>query len=297
MMLTCGFYQHLFCSPTPDIVKKSRYFSLTCAAPDYSAAKIARINSIIILASNSVNLSINAYEKNKRTLDDRNGPASFSVRERISGQRANPQIQLFSEKKRGVGIFTLFFLFISLTAINAQVFNAGVSGGINISQVEGDGLAGYNKAGATFGLFVNTLLSEYLAAQFEINYSPKGSQLKTSLENPLYYRMELHYIEFPLMISYMLPAEFTAEAGLSGGYLFSAKEKDEFGEMPVSHPFRKREIAALIGFSRVLSDKISVNLRISYSIIPIREHAGGGTYYFNRGQNNNVISFTARYRF
>jgi hypothetical protein len=188
-------------------------------------------------------------------------------------------------------------ILLSFSAINAQVFNAGVSGGINISQVDGDGLAGYNKAGATFGLFVNTLIREALIAQLEINYSPKGSQLKTSLENPRFYRMELHYIEFPVMLQYMLPAEFTAEAGLSGGYLFSAKEKDELGTMPLTVPFRKSEIAALAGISRQFTDNISLNLRISYSIFPVREHAGGGTYYLNRGQNNNVIAITGRYQF
>jgi hypothetical protein len=214
----------------------------------------------------------------------------------IAGEVTNPGFFVFSGRN-GSWIFALFFLFLSFSAINAQVFNAGVSGGINISQVDGDGLSGYNKAGATFGLFVNTLLRDALTAQLEINYSTKGSQLKTSLENPRYYRMELHYIEFPVVLKYLLPAEFTAEAGLSGGYLFRAREKDELGDMPVTVPFRKSEIAALAGISRQFADNISLNLRISYSIIPIREHAGGGTFYFNRGQNNNVISITGRYRF
>ncbi|MGF1584524.1 MAG: porin family protein [Bacteroidales bacterium] len=240
--------------------------------------------------------SMDAFKKNKKLPEDRNGPLISGDTEKKHGHRVKLYFAVFFKRCWSV-IYALIFLFISFSAVNAQVFNAGFSGGLNISQVDGDGLAGYNKAGATFGIFVNAFLREDLNARLEINYSPKGSQLKTSLEDLRYYRMELHYIEFPVMLNYLLPAKLTAEAGLSGGYLFRAKEKDELGEIPVSDPFRKSEISALAGLSRLLTDNISLNLRISYSIIPVRKHAGGGTFYFNRGQNNNVISFTARYQF
>jgi hypothetical protein len=194
-------------------------------------------------------------------------------------------------------VVLLFIAFLLTKTTQAQIFNAGISAGINISQIEGDGFAGYNKAGPAFGVFVNTFFSEKLAGQMEINYSVKGSQRQPALENPEYYRIDLRYIEIPLLARYFLPSGFVAEGGLSGGYLFKSGEKDEAGEIPVTHPFRKTEFAFVGGIAWLVSDKISFNPRFSYSLIPVRKHAGGGTYRLNRGQNNNVISFGLQYRF
>lgn len=190
----------------------------------------------------------------------------------------------------------LFFLFPTGT-LTAQIFNAGFSGGINISQIEGDGFAGYNKAGPVFGIFVNTFFQESLAWQMEILLASKGSRLRTTLEDPRYYRIDLRYIEIPLMIRYFFVSDISAEAGLSGGYLFRSREEDELGEIPVSLPFRKAEFAVHSGIVYLLSDHLSTGARISWSVIPVREHAGGGKYWFNRGQNNNVLSFTVKYQF
>ncbi len=190
-----------------------------------------------------------------------------------------------------IGILTVCF------SLNAQIFNAGIGGGLNISQVEGDGFSGYNKAGPALGVFVNTWLSDSWRGQLEISYSSKGSRVRTTIEDPRYYRIDLNYIEIPLIAGYLLPAGILAEGGVSFGYLIHAKEEDELGSTPGTLPFRKTEFAALVGVEYLLTEKISVIARISYSIIPVRDHAGGGTYYFNRGQNNNVISFLLHYQF
>ena len=191
---------------------------------------------------------------------------------------------------------SLYFLFAS-GSLKGQVFNAGITAGINISQVEGDGFAGYNKAGPLFGLFVNTFFREYFAWQMEILYASKGSRLRTTLEDPRYYRIDLGYIEIPLMLRYFINSGLSAEAGLSGGNLFRSREEDELGELPVSLPFRKTEFAAQGGMVYMLTDKLSAGARLSFSLFPVREHAGGGKYWFNRGQNNNVLSFTLKYQF
>lgn len=195
------------------------------------------------------------------------------------------------------GIFTFIFIFLIACAAHSQRFNAGIIAGLNISQVEGDGFAGYNKAGPAFGVFVNTFFTDELAGQMEINYSQKGSQRKSTLDNPQYFRIELHYVEIPVLARYFLPAGVVFEGGLSGGYLFSSKEKDEVSEIPIIHPFKKTEIAFIAGVAWQMTGKISLNSRFSYSILPVRQHAGGGTFRFNRGQNNNVLFFGLQYQF
>lgn len=198
-------------------------------------------------------------------------------------------------KVRYKSLFIFAGLFLSLN-LSAQVFNAGFGGGLNVSQIEGDGFSGYNKAGPAVGLFVNTFFQEFLAWQMEINYSSKGSTLKAPIEDPGYYRIDLRYIEIPVLLRYLTPPGIIFEAGLSGGYLFYAKEEDALGEIPETVAFRKTEFTVIGGIGYILTDNISLNARISYSGVPIRDHAGGGQYYFNRGQNNNVISFILQYQ-
>ncbi len=193
-------------------------------------------------------------------------------------------------------IFALLFLAM-VVADAQQVFRAGVMAGLNISQIEGDGFAGYNKAGPAFGIFVNTFFLDDLAGQVEINYSSKGSQRNTTIEDPRYFRIEMHYVEIPLLARYFLPAGFSVESGLSGGYLFSSRERDEVSEIPIITPFRKTEFAFIAGASWHITQSLELNSRFSYSILPVRQHAGGGTYRWNRGQNNNVIAFAVRYQF
>ncbi|TVR71681.1 MAG: PorT family protein [Marinilabiliales bacterium] len=198
-------------------------------------------------------------------------------------------------------IFLLIFGVVALCCrdAGAQVFNAGMGGGLNIAQVEGDGFSGYNKPGGFFGLFVSTPVSEFLSARMEINYSSKGSMFPTSIDNPRYYKIDLRYVEIPVLMRYSWSSGIIAEIGLSGGYLFFSREKDAGGYIPPEEtlPFRKGELAAHAGAGWQFTEKISGHARVAFSVIRVREHAGGGTYRFNWGQFNNVLSFTVQYTF
>jgi hypothetical protein len=193
----------------------------------------------------------------------------------------------------------ILFLFLSVSVVSytQQEFNAGIMAGLNISQIEGDGFAGYNKAGPALGIFANTFFTDELAVQLEINYSSKGSQRKSTIEDPRYFRIELHYVEIPVLVRYFLPVGFSVESGLSGGYLFSSRERDEVSEIEIRTPFNKTEFAFIAGASWHISQNLAINSRFSYSVLPVRQHAGGGTYRWNRGQNNNVLSIGVQYQF
>jgi hypothetical protein len=178
-----------------------------------------------------------------------------------------------------------------------QRFQGGVSAGLNVSQVEGDGFAGYNKAGLNAGIFVNTSITEQTGIQLEIRYSEKGSNKQGTLEQPEVYRIELKYIELPLLLLYRVSSRFKAEAGVANAYLFSYNEKDAAGEIPVETPFSKWELAGIVGGSYILTDHVSAWTRLSYSILRIRKHDSEGVYWLNRGQYNNVITFGFHYYF
>ena len=75
----------------------------------------------------------------------------------------------------------IYFLIPTLSCIG-QNFDAGFIGGINMSQISGDGYAGYNKIGMNFGSYIvlpnlkdkNNITSDNFI-KIEMLYSQKGS--------------------------------------------------------------------------------------------------------------------------
>ena len=68
----------------------------------------------------------------------------------------------------------LFCGFLTLS-IQAQNFGGGFILGLSTSQVSGDNLGGFNKAGLLAGVFANTSISELLSFQMEMTFIQKGS--------------------------------------------------------------------------------------------------------------------------
>ena len=72
--------------------------------------------------------------------------------------------------------FALFIFFgFLISNLQAQNFGGGIILGLSTSQVGGDDLAGFNKAGVLAGVFANKSISELLSLQMEMNYIQKGS--------------------------------------------------------------------------------------------------------------------------
>src|SRR5689334_20529940 len=102
----------------------------------------------------------------------------------------------------------LFFLIIAVSIypflLQAQTFRAGAFAGISTSQVSGDNLGGFDKAGLYAGGFVNMPMGEKWLLQMEITYIGKGSRPSKSDEEagfPGVYPT-LNYAEVPLVFIY-----------------------------------------------------------------------------------------------
>ena len=94
---------------------------------------------------------------------------------------------------------------ISFTSeVKAQQFRGEVTAGIVGSQVSGDQLGGFNKAGLLAGIGVRTSLSEKVEAGFRMLYLQKGSRkpLKNDGTDSAFYLLRLNYIELPFTIRY-----------------------------------------------------------------------------------------------
>lgn len=195
-------------------------------------------------------------------------------------------------------IFLGLVLLIGVSA-SAQSFKGGFKLGVNASQVSGDMLAGFDKAGINGGLVLTLPLGEYSSFQTELIFSQKGSRRNPSKTSTSKYIMRLNYIEMPFLFQRRLNKTLTLEAGASFAYLIknSDVEYDANGLIPGMPPFNSYELAVHFGINYQLSDQNYVGFRYSNSVLPIREHAGGGTYWLNQGQYNSLISLALFHTF
>ena len=189
----------------------------------------------------------------------------------------------------------LFFFFLSLS-IKAQNFGGGLILGLSTSQVSGDNLGGFNKAGLLAGGFVHLQLSKTIKGQMEMTFIQKGSNNPNMNKNN-YSDINLSYVEIPLLVKYQQSRSIAIEGGVEAAFLISASVNDIYGQVPTNstREFNTTDISIFIGIDYYINPKLILNSRISNSIIPIRSHASGATFKLNKGQYNSVLSFSLHY--
>ncbi len=196
--------------------------------------------------------------------------------------------------------FVLAALYVSSMKFTlAQNFNAFAFGGVAASQVSGDALGGFDKAGIIFGAGVETPVSKNLAMSFEISYLQKGSRKPSKLDqgDPSQYLLRLNYLEVPLTLSYHLNKNVDVSLGAAAGYLVSSLEENENGELILKLPFKTLDISATGGVSYRFDEHFKATLRGIQSVLPVREFGGKVSPFFNAGQYNSVVVLMLGYYF
>ncbi|MDP4267831.1 MAG: porin family protein [Bacteroidota bacterium] len=213
-------------------------------------------------------------------------------------------------------VFYIGFSILSLS-IYAQNFGGGIIGGIDGSQISGDGLAGFNRLGITFGGYITFPHQGKSSIRMELNYIQKGSRTNFTFtkdsvpydgsEHHIYH-LNLHYVEIPFLYLYELNKRITLEAGFSAGVFISSYE--EYDGYDITHVdnrpnFKPYDLSFALGLYYQISDKFSINARFSNSFLPVRAHYEGATYVnlsnilsptINMGQYNSVLQFTLNYK-
>lgn len=196
-------------------------------------------------------------------------------------------------------LIPMLFFFTANMAF-AQRFNGGALLGFNASQVEGDIYKGYNKPGLAAGFYVETDIAPAIFAAMEIKFSQKGSRKKVTTKDPTKYIMRLNYIDLPIYMAFRTSQNSAIIGGISTGFLISAKELNEDGELPPEeqHPFNTIDLQPLIGFQFDFMDNFKADLRFAYSVLPIRSilSESGSMSYWDSNQFNNVITLALYYQ-
>ena len=102
--------------------------------------------------------------------------------------------------------WSIWFLLSTVSGLMAQTgkgeagrFSAELLMGVNAAQIEGDGVAGYNKLGLHLGARAGFYLNDNWEVNTEILFSQKGS--RSGSADLLQLRYHLNYISVPLSIT------------------------------------------------------------------------------------------------
>ncbi len=195
-------------------------------------------------------------------------------------------------------------LFLLLWAVTwpalSQRFEGGLLAGFNGSQVEGDTYKGYHKPGLLAGAWVQTNLAPAVVAGMELKYSQKGARNKINPKNPVpeKYIMRLGYVDLPVYAGFRTNDYVSVIGGVTFGYLLTSAEYDENGRFPPEDrsPFNSLDLEPFLGFQFDLLEKIKLDVRLAYSVIPIRGKPDNDLWYWRQNQFNNVISMALYYK-
>ncbi len=196
----------------------------------------------------------------------------------------------------------------------SQIFKPGIIIGAVTTDL--DGIDPYDndfhKAGFTAGGLLNAKLSEKNSLQFEILYTQKGTlQPADSTNNYIYYKLNLNYVEIPLMFKHTIVFNikkkridnFYFEIGPSYGRLVLLKQEGTYNYgSAYTNNFKNNETAINIGLGCRIIKNLYANVRYCNSLSPVVKQNSNNFsnsffwYTFNRG-NNLEWSFTLRYIF
>ncbi len=127
-------------------------------------------------------------------------------------------------------ILTAIFAAVVLVSANAQQF--GVKGGLNVASISGiHANEWHNEAGRTslhFGVMAEFKIFDKFSIQPELLYSGQGvTYEKIDINDWEKEKVQLNYINIPVMAKYYVAEGFSLEAGPQIGFLTSAKSDNE----------------------------------------------------------------------
>lgn len=166
--------------------------------------------------------------------------------------------------------------------LQAQRFSAGIVGGVNASQIDGDLLAGFDKVGLTGGIKVVVNLESIFDLNVEFLFSQRGSRpdIFTPEIDPDI-KVHLDYAEIPVYLTigdwWQEEGQYhkvSAQAGISYGRLISARTFDYFNTPGATLDnlvpfFNDNDLSWLVGLSYRMSENWGVTMRYTREITPL----------------------------
>jgi hypothetical protein len=193
--------------------------------------------------------------------------------------------------------------------LSAQRIQGAIIAGGNLSQVDGDEIFGFNKLGFNGGLGAVVPFGKNFQFSIETLYSQKGSYQGPQYEDTDTagnvttgeYKVNLSYLEVPVMLLYNDKDVITGGVGFSYGRLVRVREYEHGQRIETTAlndgPYDRNDFSVLADIRFRIFRQFKLNLRYTYSLAKIRtreyENLLGDTW--TRDQFNNTISLRLIY--
>ncbi len=170
--------------------------------------------------------------------------------------------------------FVVLMLF--QTPGQAQRFEGGLTAGINMSQLDGDLMAGYNQIGLSGGIRASAMLAEKWRLGIELLYSQLGSDRARNDFYSLYDNIRLNFVEAPVLLSFT-DWKFRIYTGASYSRLINYKVISSLGEDITDQQNYNPDMFSLIfGASFHFTEKIAADVRWSRHLNSLQADRGDG---------------------
>ena len=178
-------------------------------------------------------------------------------------------------------LFFLGFLMLgTVLKLEAQNrFKASGIAGLNLSQIDGDLLTGFDLPGLHAGMHVSAILSERWELGVELLYNQQGSQRNLySNSQSIYDKIRLNMVEAPVQILFN-EWKFQLGAGLSYARIINAEVIDVSGAIITEQEnFRDDLINVVLGGTFNFSERWGLNVRWSRSLNNLRQNKADGLF-------------------
>jgi len=159
----------------------------------------------------------------------------------------------------------------------AQRFHLGAIGGMNVSQIDGDDLTGYDKKGWTFGIRSVATINESLNFSTELLYSERGSVSKDFSSTIIKRKLDLNYAEINFLFNimdwynaYTKRYKMQYSFGISMGRLVKTSIFDNIASESnfenYQPEFQNKDLSFMVGGSYFVTKKIGITGRFSRSL-------------------------------
>lgn len=205
-------------------------------------------------------------------------------------------------------------LFIGCLVLASLQLNAqsdvrwGVKGGVNFASINGDDTFDHSgKTGFHFGGFVEIPLMEKFTLQPEVLYSTQGAKISQSYVDGNDTKINLEYINIPVLVQYYVVEGFSISVGPQVGFLANAKyEIESLGwgghrkhTVNAQKYYKNVDLGVAMGLSYRFPIGAFAQIRYVAGVSNMNEKdLGGELPFFNKNKNhNNVFQISLGYSF
>ena len=157
-------------------------------------------------------------------------------------------------------------------AVNAQHMNIGIKAGLNLYNIKNSNDVKYDlKPGINAGIFSHIHLSDQFAFQPEIVFSGQGAKYSTGGVET---KLNLNYLNVPLILQYMFDNGFRLQAGPQFGFLLGANAVTNDVKTDIKDNLKALDVAIGVGLGYIhVPSGFGLNARYNHGLNNINENS------------------------